>query len=211
MIQKLTGWITPQRLQGNLNAVPTEVGGALLQAKTAWPSHSEQTIKPDDDYDGLALVVVKPVPRLPACVASMTEGISHVVENVVNIAAVVSVNGVTWTHSLYGGVRLPNIPEDVYGKYLLISTNKDSTNYLLHASDDIIYHQDYNGSPCMNSGTTMTIYSCVPGGEAWELTGTGQAAFRYMYNLIWSNHDMPNGSATATGIYFMATNPVPTN
>lgn len=75
MIQKLTGWITPQRLQGNLNVVPTEVGGASLQAKTAWPSHSEQTIKPDDDYDGLALVVVKPVPKIKTAEARFFDGV----------------------------------------------------------------------------------------------------------------------------------------
>lgn len=74
MIQKLTGQIFEQGLFGKINAVPTEVGGAALQAKTVYPSHSEQVITPDDDYDGLAVVTVKAVPRIPAVETKVHEG-----------------------------------------------------------------------------------------------------------------------------------------
>lgn len=66
---RLYGQIAPVRLYGQINKVPTASGGSggPLQAKTAYPSHSEQIITPDDDYYGLVSVTVKPVPRLPAC------------------------------------------------------------------------------------------------------------------------------------------------
>lgn len=66
MTIKLTGQIVRRQVWGELKAVPATVGGAKLQAKTAIPNHTEQTIKPDDDYDGLAVVTVKAVPRVPA-------------------------------------------------------------------------------------------------------------------------------------------------
>lgn len=114
----------------------------------------------------------------------------------------------TYAKYLYNGVELPPIP-NLQGKYFLISTNKGGTKFLLHASSNIIFYQDYNGSPCMNSNTPMSIYSCLAeGADGWELTGTEQSAFRYMYNLTWSNHDIPNGSATATAVYFKGTDPV---
>lgn len=89
---KLEGRISAKRLYGKINLVPSDGNsGGPLQAKTVYPSHSEQIIAPDDDYYGLVSVTVKPTPRLPACVASFAEGIHETVENVVNIAAVASV------------------------------------------------------------------------------------------------------------------------
>lgn len=89
---KLDGRISVKRLYGKINLVPSSGNsGGPLQAKTAYPSHSEQIIAPDEDYYGLVSVTVKPVPKLPACVVSVAEGITETVEIVVNIAAVVSV------------------------------------------------------------------------------------------------------------------------
>ena len=65
--------------------------GGPLQAKTAWPSHDEQVIAPDEDYYGLVSVKVMPVPRLPAAVASVESQSPNVVDHVVNIAVEVSV------------------------------------------------------------------------------------------------------------------------
>ena len=36
--------------------------GAQLQSKTATPSTVQQTIQPDEGYDGLSVVTVKPIP-----------------------------------------------------------------------------------------------------------------------------------------------------
>lgn len=90
---KLQGCIEVKRLYGKINLVPSDgSSGGPLQAKTAYPSHSEQIIAPDEDFYGLVSVTVKPTPRLPACVASFTEAIHETVGNVVNISAVASVS-----------------------------------------------------------------------------------------------------------------------
>ena len=81
-----------------LEQMPIEIGGISggsggpLQAKTAYPSHSEQVIAPDEDYYGLVSVTVKPVPRLPACVVSVTEGADATVEIVARCGVGVSVS-----------------------------------------------------------------------------------------------------------------------
>ena len=97
---ELYGQIKPQRLRGHLNVVPSEGGaGGPLQAKIAYPSHSEQIIAPDEDYYGLVSVTVKPVPRLPACVVRVTEGpyTDALMETVVNIAAGVTITAEDYT------------------------------------------------------------------------------------------------------------------
>ena len=58
--------------------IPSEGGGGPLQAKTVYPSHSEQIIAPDEDYYGLVAVTVKGVPRLPFAAVSVGEGIGAV-------------------------------------------------------------------------------------------------------------------------------------
>jgi hypothetical protein len=76
---QLKGHIRVPRLTGKVNLIPSASGGSggPLQAKTAYPSHSEQIIAPDDDYYGLVSVTVKPVPRLPACVTEIFAQILH--------------------------------------------------------------------------------------------------------------------------------------
>lgn len=207
---ELHGQIAPVRLHGQLNKVPSESSGGPLQSKTAWPSHSQQIITPDDDYYGLASVKVEPVPRLPACVASFAEGIHETVENVVNIAAVVSVNGVTWTHSLYGGVRLPNIPEDVLAQYPYIFM---LPNKRFYAFSVVPYWYPTTQYPtCMKADGPGVRYDYNADTDEWELKETLSSIYIITPDgLLWSNYNVPNGSATATSIYFKATNPVPTN
>lgn len=95
---KLDGRISVKRLYGKINLVPSSGNsGGPLQAKTAYPSHSEQIIAPDEDYYGLVSVTVKPVPKLPFCAVSVAEERAKIVENVVNIAAVVSVTAENYT------------------------------------------------------------------------------------------------------------------
>ena len=91
---RLEGRVSVSRFYGTINIVPSDGNsGGPLQAKTAYPSHSEQIIAPDEDFYGLVSVTVKPTPRLPACVVSV-DGKScgtGYVEIVVDIAAAVSV------------------------------------------------------------------------------------------------------------------------
>lgn len=92
---KLDGRISVKRLYGKINLVPSSGNsGGPLQAKTAYPSHSEQIIAPDEDYYGLVSVTVKPVPKLPACVVSVVgqaAQLHQIQGTVVNIACTVSV------------------------------------------------------------------------------------------------------------------------
>ncbi len=70
---KLIGQLYDHRIRGILNTVPSS-GSVLLQAKTAYPSHDEQVIMPDDDYQGLSLVKVIATPRVPMAETSFSEG-----------------------------------------------------------------------------------------------------------------------------------------
>lgn len=65
-VVKLSGRIKELRLAGRINMIPSEGGGGPLQAKTVYPSHSEQVVAPDEDYYGLVAVTVKAVPRVRA-------------------------------------------------------------------------------------------------------------------------------------------------
>lgn len=91
-IIKLNGRITEQRLAGRINMIPSEGGGGPLQAKTAFPSHSEQVIAPDEDFYGLVSVTVKPVPRVKALDLAVTsEGAKEVEMIMPNFLSDVSV------------------------------------------------------------------------------------------------------------------------
>lgn len=65
-----------------------------LQAKTAWPSHDEQVIAPDEDYYGLVSVKVMPVPRVPACESDLVTRFVYpnTIEQIVNIYSETSVS-----------------------------------------------------------------------------------------------------------------------
>lgn len=94
---KLNAQIRVHRLSGTVCMIPSEGAGGPLQAKTVYPSHSEQIIIPDEDYYGLVSVTVKPTPRLPACVASVAEDTAKTMETVVNIGVAVSVTAADYT------------------------------------------------------------------------------------------------------------------
>lgn len=89
----LQGQIKPISLQGSINVVPNEGGtGGPLQSKTVYPSHDEQIIMPDEDFYGLAVVKVEPVPRVPAAAVNITAtGSAAVIEVPVHISVAVSV------------------------------------------------------------------------------------------------------------------------
>lgn len=72
---ELTGQVRVRRLAGTINIIPGESGGGgPLQAKTVYPSHSEQVVSPDEDYYGLVSVTVKAVPKIQTAESSLTEG-----------------------------------------------------------------------------------------------------------------------------------------
>ena len=198
MTYKLNGQITRRQVWGELKAVPATVGGAKLQAKTAFPSHTEQTISPDDDYDGLAVVTVKPVPRLPACEVS--------VESKVFVQ----------THALYSGYRFPLLPEDVLAQYpyCWIWKDTDTSEYKVFFSTAIWYYNRSTSKGRMMYRTvseTSPVYVYSAENDAWEFLqnhSDNQKIGTYSSgSIIWTNFDVPSGSADATSYFASASTP----
>lgn len=212
---ELHGQIAPVRLHGQLNKVPSESSGGPLQSKTAWPSHSQQIITPDDDYYGLASVKVEPVPRVPACVASVIEGADYVVDIMVPCATEITVAGEHFvqTHALYNGVRLPLIPADVLAAYPFAWIGKVSgdSDYRLYFAtgkwwydaaatifqDNVMYRTVSETAPVYRYNTET---------DKWEHLSDSSGSVTEP-TVIWANFNVPKDSASATTYYKTATEP----
>lgn len=209
---ELHGQVTTQRLHGQLNVVPNEGStGGPLQSKTVHPSHDEQIITPDEDYYGLAVVKVEPVPRVPACFADTGYQLPNVVQIApVNIVAAVSVE--VGGMYLYNGVKLPKIPESLLTEYpyAFIGLKQSTGQYQILASAQPMYFGDNGYISRQNSNAEPYIY-CAEGDDVWTAGASGNYGWSITEEriLIWSNHDLPNGSADATDIYFAGSEPVP--
>lgn len=210
----LQGQIKPISLQGSINVVPNEGdAGGPLQSKTVYPSHDEQIIMPDEDFYGLAVVKVEPVPRVPACFAETTYQLPNVVEMKVNIEAAASVTeGKYYSHFLYNGVKLPRIPDSVLASYpyAFIGLKQSTGQYQILASAQPMYFGNNGYITRQNSNEEPYIY-CAEGDDVWTDGKSGNYGWNITEEriLIWSNHDIPNGSADATEIYFAGSEPVP--
>lgn len=122
------------------------------------------------------------------------------------------------THALYNGVRLPKIPESLLASYPYAWIRKNTTSgyYDLIMSDSPYYYSSYIYE---GAGVAGKPYYRVPISSAGSATGwTNYGSHGYTSwgldanrTVLWSNHDIPNGSATATDIYFEGTEPVPTD
>lgn len=115
----------------------------------------------------------------------------------------------------YNGVLLPEIPADVLAEYPYVWIRKVTTTsqYNLIFSKTGFYFN--SGKVYDKNGAKNPAYVCpVSGGTEWT-----QASYNLKYSdwaissgvtsALWSNHDIPNGSATATAIYFYSTYPIP--
>lgn len=122
----------------------------------------------------------------------------------------------TYAKYLYNGVLLPSIPKLVDYPYCWIRKNITSGNY------DLVYaaHRWYyktGGAYCSVDGSTEQFYivpiSNADSAEGWTFNKTTTSYFTLDTNrtVLWSNHDIPNGSATATAIYFEGTEPIPSD
>lgn len=124
------------------------------------------------------------------------------------------------THALYNGVKLPKIPKDVLAQYpyAWIRNNTTSGYYDLLLSDTPFYWLDSDsgvkegnltqGKPWyrVSISTAETARNWENNTSANTFSGWGIDNAR---TVLWSNHDIPDGSATATDIYFKGTEPVP--
>lgn len=148
------------------------------------------------------------------------DGSAYVVNVPVNISASVSVTSEKYyTHALYNGVRLPRIPASVLASYPYAWIRKNTTSgyYDLIMSDRPYYY--YASSISDGTGVAGKPYYRVPISSAESATGwTNYGGHSYNgwgldanRTVMWANHDIPNGSATATNIYFEGTDPVLTD
>ena len=116
--------------------------------------------------------------------------------------------------SWFNGVLLPEIPVEVLGEnpYVLIRKNTTSGYYDLFFSTEPFYTVD--ADTISGSGITKPWYrvaiATAENAVTWESNGTstGNLGYDASRPVLWSNHDIPNGSATATDIYFQGTEPV---
>ena len=116
----------------------------------------------------------------------------------------------------YNGVLLPEIPADILIEYpyAWIRTNHDSGYYDLLMSATPFYYKNGNIGP---DGTTKKWYrtsiSSASDATVWSFNVNDY----YSYGIsdtrlvLWSNHDIPNGSADSTEIYFYGSKPVDPN
>ena len=117
----------------------------------------------------------------------------------------------------YNGVLLPEIPADALAQYpyAWIRNNTRTGYYDLCLSSSLWYASDANTISTDSYNTTgiqwYQVTKSAPEevwvfNQAWTSSGGfGNESDRH---IMWSNHDIPNGSATATEIYFEGSEPV---
>lgn len=161
----------------------------------------------------------------PFCRVTVESQGPHVANVHVNISTEVSVTvedyEVPKTHALYNGVRLPKIPEDALAKYpyALIRNDGASGYYDLLLGVNPWYYANGNvdflcagndvgaryriAKSSASSATEWAFFASISEGNYYGIDTNKP--------VLWSNHDVPNGSATSTDIYFEGTDPVPTD
>ena len=117
----------------------------------------------------------------------------------------------------YNGVLLPELPADVLAQYpyAWIRNNTRTGYYDLCLSSSLWYASDADTISTDSYNTTgiqwYRVTKSAPEevwvfNQAWTSSGGfGNESDRH---IMWSNHDIPNGSATATEIYFEGSEPV---
>lgn len=146
------------------------------------------------------------------------DGSPAVVEVVMNIGVGVSVTAgePPKNHALYNGVRLPKIPEDALEQYpfVWIRDNAESGVYDLLMAPTTWYriYATIDMLSSVGAWYQMPKSSAQTAAE-WpykqSLRG-GNMGISATKTVLWANHDIPDGSVTATGIYFKGSEPVPT-
>jgi hypothetical protein len=136
------------------------------------------------------------------------------VEVTYRVANFTPVYPINHSYYLYNGVPLPAIPADALTKYPCAAMRKNLTtgHYDLILSPSVLYWE--NGGLSLPSDTCKWYRV-----EIASIASATEWSFYTDYNsvigittprpLVWSNHDIRLGSATAEEIYFSATAPVP--
>ena len=118
----------------------------------------------------------------------------------------------------YNGVLLPEIPADVLAQYPYAWIRKNTTtgyyNLILTALQPYLYTDGTSIAYGSGTSTTCVSYniaiSSAESATVWTYANTEDAwhGLDSARTVLWSNHDIPNGSATATEIYFEGSEPV---
>ena len=108
----------------------------------------------------------------------------------------------------YNDVLLPEIPADVLAQYpyAWIRLGSDGKTYDLILS---LYSWYFTDKLLTQSSKYVWYTATIEAGQwVYKTTYTDTGDFNLAGGLIWSNHDIHNGSATATEIYFEGSEPV---
>lgn len=114
----------------------------------------------------------------------------------------------------YNGVLVPEIPADKFADHPSQMIVKWPTGRIqLIGSKNGLY---FNGSTAVYDKNNATLLAYYLNGDTW-VEDTNQSSKYSGWTIIsngasvlqWSNHDIPNGSATSTTVYFPATYPMP--
>ena len=118
----------------------------------------------------------------------------------------------------YNGVLLPEIPADVLAQYPYAWIRKNTTtgyyNLILTALQPYLYTDGTSIAYGSGTSTTCVSYniaiSSAESATVWAYANTEDTwqGLDSARTVLWSNHDIPNGSATATEIYFEGSEPV---
>ena len=123
------------------------------------------------------------------------------------------------TYYSYNGIVLPEIPPTGYENcpYLMIlryiGDDSGTDNIWLYGSTSKPYYllQDSVDRLEFPSGRTRSKFDAESG--VWGGANVGTSGtwcnLTESWEVLWANHDIPNGSATATDIYFEGSEPVP--
>ena len=108
----------------------------------------------------------------------------------------------------YNGKLLPKIPEDILAQYpccvLYLTYNKDIR---MLAGPNLWYR--YSNS-LRTIESTFSLYALSKDGNSYVLssTSTGYGGYAFDGGIVWTNHNIPDGSATATTVYRYSSLPV---
>lgn len=113
----------------------------------------------------------------------------------------------------YNDVLLPEIPSDVLAEfpYAVINLGSDGVTYALWVAENPWYFvSDLYGSKLKISQSCKNQKYLV-NETGWVLseTYTDAGGIGLGSGMVWSSHNIPKGSATATDIYFVGSEPVP--